>query len=187
MDALLLFTIWFAATIGFGVWIVWPIERIARLRKGLVRYSIADFACLFIAIQVPLGIITWSTNGATFIDDEQLLFFRRLAGILCVTGILIWWGAVRAISFCGIQRGWRRILFLGVIVPIVFYGLIPFSLLVPASFFAAFDFADGRSSGNARWIIASTVLLGCALIVCGMLNRRVVMADAPQRDSEPEA
>lgn len=172
---ILVILLWFAPLMAMGLWIVWPIERIARQRNKPVRYSIADFLCLFVAIQVPLGIITWYSSNLVYVDDEILSYLRYVSATLAVLGLLIWWGAVRAISFCGIYHGWRRMLFLGVIVPIVFYGLVPFSLLLLACLAAILDSNNLRLFAEHRWVLASTVFLGCALYVCGIVIRKVIL------------
>jgi hypothetical protein len=40
-----------------GRWILGPIDRAARSREAPVRFSIGDFLCLFLAVQIPLAVI----------------------------------------------------------------------------------------------------------------------------------
>jgi hypothetical protein len=177
-------SVWIGIIMAVGLWIVWPIERIARRVRRPVRFSIADFLCLFISIQVPLGFTVWYNaeilDFALVDQEDQLAFVRIVAGIFFILGILIWWGGVRAISFCGIYDSPRRMLFLGVIVPTVYYGLLPFALSVIACVMAISNGDVHDLLTNRRWAGAVTVFVGCALLVCGVLVRKIVLANVPE-------
>src|SRR5262245_34409327 len=118
MLAVIFAPIWF-----IGRWILAPIDQAGKSRKAPVRFSIGDFLCLFLALQLPL------TGAYQFIDKEDRGPFWMVTFISWIVAPTIWWACARALSKAGVVNGRHRFVFLGLIMPAVYYGLIPFILL----------------------------------------------------------
>ena len=104
-------------------WILAPIDRAAKFRKAPARFSIGDFFCLFLAIQIPLAIIY------RFVDSDESQFYWLFTIATWIVGPVMWVTGARTLSKAGIESSGQRFVFLGLIMPIVYYGLLPFTIL----------------------------------------------------------
>ncbi|MEX2316237.1 MAG: hypothetical protein WD669_03730 [Pirellulales bacterium] len=156
-----------AMFIGVGRWIVRPIDRAARIRGGAVQFSISDFLCLFLAIQIPLSAIHVLVRG------EEKRMFWLFTIVTWIVGPLVWYICGRALSKAGVTHGKRRILFLGLVLPVVYYGLIPFAIL-PAMALWAMVTRDVIMASNLQGLGWVWVALGVLLAACGLYTRHLV-------------
>jgi hypothetical protein len=127
--------IWVLAVVAVGIavafaplfWlsrrILAPIDRAAKFRKAPVRFSIGDFLCLFLAIQIPLA------GVHRFLSDDTMLAYWAFTIITWLVGPVVWYAGARTLSKAQITTSSHRFIFLGLIMPLVYYGLVPFSLL----------------------------------------------------------
>ena len=171
MSLILLFLAWGGLFFGVGIWIVRPVDRAARQRRQRVRYSLTDFLCLFVIVQAPLTAMAWLRANAYISDGEPVWLFAAMAWIL---GPLIWWTATRAISRAGVYHGWPRVVFMGLVVPTVYFGLmVLFAFVIELWAVLASD-GELEFVPSARSALTLTVLLGCALWVAGIVTRQIV-------------
>jgi hypothetical protein len=157
----------FAVIYAVGKWILGPIDRAARERRAPVRFAISDFLCLFVVVQLPLTLISRSRS-----EDTEALFwaFTILAWIVAP---VIWISCAVALSRAGITSGKHRFIFMGVVLPIVYYGLIPFMLMAIFAI-ATFRSGHGIELGKYWWLIIIWVLLGAGLVGCGVFTNRLI-------------
>ncbi len=104
-------------------WILAPIDRAAKFRKAPARFSIGDFFCLFLAIQIPLAVIY------RFVETDEDQFYWLFTIATWIVGPVMWVTGARTLSKAGIEASGQRFVFLGLIMPIVYYGLLPFTIL----------------------------------------------------------
>jgi hypothetical protein len=124
---------------------------------------IADFLCLFVIIQIPLA------GAYQFANEETTEFFWLLTGATWVVAPVIWFTATRALSRAGVSGGKHRMLFMGLIVPVAYYGIIPFAFLTIGSVAAIFTGDESQ-----LWLVLIWLALGVSLFLSGLYTRRMV-------------
>src|SRR3954470_4825949 len=100
-----------------------PIDRAAKFRKAPVRFSIGDFLCLFLAIQIPLA------GAHRFLGEETMEAYWTFTIITWFAAPVIWYAGARTLSKAQVTTNSPRFVFLGLIMPLVYYGLVPFTVL----------------------------------------------------------
>jgi hypothetical protein len=149
-----------AGFIGIGAWIVYPLDRAARLRKAPVRFSISDFLCLFLAVQVPLTVIH------VLIESDEPGTFWTFTFASWVVGPMAWYVCAQALSRAGVSRGLHRVVFLGGVLPVVYYGLILVVILPFLALEARLrnDMAQLSAMGPwaVLWVIVAVLLFASA-------------------------
>src|SRR4051795_13481274 len=100
-----------------------PIDRAAKFRKAPVRFSIGDFLCLFLAIQIPLAAV----HG--FLGPETMDAYWAFTIITWLVAPIIWYFGGQTLSRAQVNASSHRFVFLGLIMPLVYYGLVPFTAL----------------------------------------------------------
>ncbi len=151
-----------------GRWILGPIDQAARQRQAPVRFSIGDFLCLFLAVQIPL------TAVYQLIDEEVRGAFWVFTIISWIVAPTIWYACARALSKAGVLNGRHRFIFLGVVMPVVYYGLIPFVLLTVAAVIRLYVAESTPLDKYALWLVTVWLLLAGVFYLCGLLTRWMV-------------
>jgi hypothetical protein len=159
-----------------GRWILGPIDRAAKFRQAPVRFSIGDFLCLFLAVQIPLTLIY------QLVGEEERPLFWLFTVITWVMAPIIWFACARALSKAGIAQGKHRFVFLGLIMPVVYYGLVPFIFLTVAGI-VALVMRNPVEMGQSAWLLALWIGLAFFFYVSGRITRRMVRQ---ARGNEPE-
>src|SRR5262245_55512318 len=140
-----------------------PIDRAAKHRQAPVRFSIGDFLCLFILIQIPLAFvfrIQYGIREASNSREESVVNVGLwiLTAALWIVGTVIWYMGSRTLSKAGVAHSGLRFVYLGLILPLVYYGLVPFTFLSVAGCGIFFN------EGPIDWItardVATWLLLG---------------------------
>jgi hypothetical protein len=146
-----------AGFIGIGAWILSPLDRAARQMKAPVRFSISDFLCLFLAVQVPLTVVY------LLIESDEPGTYWTFTFASWVVGPLTWYVCAQALSRAGVSRGLHRVLFLGGVLPVVYYGLI---LIVVLPFLAL----GARMRGDTAMLIAMPPWVALWFVVALLLG-----------------
>lgn len=147
--------------------ILGPIDRAAKEHRGPRRIYIADYLCLFVAVQIPLAFISLLN------EEETELHFWILTILAWVIAPIIWVACAVALSRAGISSGTHRLIFMGLILPIVYYGLIPFVLMMALGI-AAVVHGDSATIFAHPWLVAAWAGVGAALIACGKYTHWLV-------------
>jgi hypothetical protein len=157
-----------------------PIDRAGKFRKAAARFSIGDFLCLFLAIQIPLAAIH------RFVGEDSIGTYWAFTIITWLVAPVIWFAGARALSKAQIIRSSHRFVFLGLIMPLVYYGLVPFTLLGLA-FLAPLA---GDTNTPFRSVIPAWFVLAILFFVSGRyvqwMLQQVQSSDAPISDREHE-
>jgi hypothetical protein len=103
-----------------GRWIVRPVDRAAAARNAPARFSIADFFCLFWAIQLPLAFAIQLNR----LETERFFWIALL--LVWLVAPLVWVVCTRALSKAGVTRVRHRAIFLAGVLPVVYYGMLIF-------------------------------------------------------------
>jgi hypothetical protein len=125
---------------------------------------LGDFLCLFWVVQLPLAYVYQFGGG-----DGGNQFYWLLT--LTVWGVapLAWVTVARALSKAGVAAGLHRLIFLGIVLPTVYYGLFPFMGLSIAVVFGVFedglDYFLARKPTTTWWCV-----LGISLFACGFYS-----------------
>lgn len=154
--------------------ILMPIDRAGKAREGLLlvsndhpiaasdmvlRFSIGDFLCLFLIVQVPLAFV-FRIDG-----KETRPHYWVMMGLIWLVAPFVWFTCARALSKAGIVSGLHRFVFLGLVVPAVYYGLFPFIGLSLGGILKLFE--DGP---NALWENSLGMGLWCVLATAFVLG-----------------
>jgi hypothetical protein len=167
-----------------AIWILAPIDRVAKSRKAPVRFSIGDFLCLFVMIQVPLAGVYQLNND----DNSSSLWIATLAA--WTLGVVIWYAGARTLSKAGVCRSGHRFVYLGLILPVVYYGLLPYTFLSWWLIFAPDDYPafEGFTFGlwtTLTWWVLTVLYLLSAMFTRWMLKQpRLLETRASERELE---
>ena len=86
------------AAATMGAWVLRPLDRAAKNRRHPTQFTIADFFCLFLLIQLPMALVhalvPKSEPAAIWVLDGLGWFFFGAA----------WWAGVLRLSRAGIRR-----------------------------------------------------------------------------------
>jgi len=101
-------------------WVFGPIVRAGKERRLPPQYSITDFLCLFLLIQLPMALIHGYLQPAQsgFLPGGATGVVWLLDGYAWLACGALWWGSVRGLSRAGIRNPWSRICFLVVVLPV---------------------------------------------------------------------
>jgi hypothetical protein len=157
-----------------------PIDRAAKFRKAPVRFSIGDFLCLFLAIQIPLAAVH------RFWNEDSMEAYWTFTIITWLVAPVIWYAGARTLSKAQVTRNSHRFIFLGLIMPLVYYGLVPFTVIGLAFLNPLF----GESHLPFRWLLSSWFILAVLFYLSGRFVRwmlqQVSIDEAPVSDKEHE-
>jgi hypothetical protein len=156
----------YAAIYWMGRWILGPIDRAAKAVRAPVRFSIADFLCLFVAVQLPL------TLAARLRSKETEIYFWLFSFLAWAVAPVIWGFCALALSRAGVTSGKHRLVFMGLVLPVVYYGLIPFVILAAIAI-SMLSIGDGLELLQHQWLAAAWVCTGIALVSCGIFTNRL--------------
>jgi hypothetical protein len=126
-----------------------------------VRFSIGDFLCLFLAIQIPLAAV----HG--FLGPETMEAYWAFTIITWLVAPIIWYAGGQTLSKAQVTTGSHRFIFLGLIMPLVYYGLVPFTVLGLA-FLAPLL---GHTPTQFRWMLLAWIVLASLFFISGRFVR----------------
>jgi hypothetical protein len=145
-------------------WVLGPLDRAARDRSCPAQFTLADFLCLFVLIQLPLAALHWAAQGPNI---------WALDVLVCLAFGAVWWTAVRTLSRAGVHRAWHRSLCLAVVVPAAFSGAI---MAPGAVAMALVELCEsGRVGASLLWLAADVVIVAL-MYGMGRFTRAVVAA-----------
>jgi hypothetical protein len=133
-------------------------DRAAKNRRLPIQFGLADLLCLFVLVQLPVGIVHW-----------VMRYTRVQSGALAadimvsLMAALLWWNCTRMLSRAGVQTVWQRCVVLTVVLPGVIAG--PVAVIVLP--FAALD-------GSPGWAILAEMLVIAILYGLGRFTRAIV-------------
>jgi hypothetical protein len=168
----------FVPIVLIGRWILGPIDRAARSREAPVRFSIGDFLCLFLAVQIPLTVIY------QFVGEDERPLYWLFTIITWIMAPIIWFACARALSKAGVTANKHRVVFLGLVMPVVYYALVPFVILTifGVGSLMTESAADTRQTA---WLVAAWLALVGMFFACGLFTRWIVSHALPSEPIRP--
>jgi hypothetical protein len=161
----------FVAPLACLNWVLGPLDRAARNRQFPIQFGLADLLCLFILIQLPVGILHWTLADVL---KEGIVAGDILLGIAAGS---IWWVCWHTMSRAGIQVVWQRCVVLALVLPGGYVGSIALAVL---PFVAGALFMSHRST--IAWLVLLVeILLPGVLYYFGCFTRKIV---ATSRNSD---
>lgn len=157
---------------AIGWWILMPIDRRGKARKAPVQFSVGDFLCLFIIMQLPL--IVTHFMPTKFVNDQERHFVWIFAIATWIMAPVIWFSCARALSKAAINNGLHRFIFLGLVVPFVYYTLIPFLFVMVETIQWFASGKDPRGDGPTIQILFVWLGLASLFFLCGLFTRWIV-------------
>jgi hypothetical protein len=162
---------------GSFAWVLGPLERAARTRRGAIQFSLADFLCLFVLVQLPLGAVHGLTSHAS--ERSAVLGFDLLAAGIAVVG---WLAGIQLLSNAGIRAPWHRFIALAVVMPITIFGNFAL-VLMPAM--AVVMLGDQQYFGACCLFVAE-VLLVAVFFGLGKFTRMIAASAEPRFERQSE-
>jgi len=162
-----------------GRWVLRPLDEAAKGRAHPMQFTIADFLCLFVLLQVSTAMVYWGLGPPTRATISAMWCIGLFAWAANVT---FWLKGVEVMSRAGIRTPWRRSAFLLFVWPVTLLASAGSPVLVVGSLIAAF---------HRDLLTAGEFLLGAAGAVAGLyvsarLTRGMVAAaeaDPPPAES----
>ena len=154
-----------------GRWILGPIDRAAKARRAPARISIGDFLCLFVAVQLPLAFANRMRS------EETEFYFWLFVYLSWIVAPVIWISCALSLSRAGITSSKHRFIFMGLVLPVAYYGLTPF---VVSGAYAIVTIAVGNGLQLARqgWMVLAWIGTGVALVACGWYTNSLFRSQA---------
>jgi hypothetical protein len=128
---------------------------------------------LFLAIQIPLA------GVHRLMAEDTMVAYWEFAIITWLVGPLIWYAGARTLSKAQITKTSHRFIFLGLIMPLVYYGLVPFTVLGMSSLAPLL----GETPPQFRWLLFAWFILAALFFVSGRFVKR--MLQQAQTDEPP--
>jgi hypothetical protein len=165
-DRLIMFAVLAAcacAIWGSFRWVLEPLDRAAKNRRCPFQFGLADLLCLFVLVQLPIGIVHRVTQGCDFI---AVVVLDITMGTVTT---LLWWTGVMLLSRAGVYLVWRRCIVLAVVLPcMIIANILPFVALAP---------------NHRLWLLALIPIVGL-LYALGRFTRTIVAS--AQKESESQ-
>lgn len=159
-----------------GRWTLRPLDKAAKGSTRPPQFTLVDFFCLFLLVQLPTGLI----HG--WLPDYSAIWV--LDGFAWGACAMAWWISVRTLSRAGVQNPWHRGLFLVLAIPIAYFGSIAAAVLPVVAFALA---VEGHEHVRTIALLAAAEVALCAgLFACGWFTRRIVTA-AREPEASPSA
>jgi hypothetical protein len=167
-----------------GPYVLRPMDLAAKAKVAPVQFTILDFLSLTAYLAVPLAFVAGISKVGPG-ERAAAEFIMWGGGLIAV---LIWWGSVRTAAKAGIRHTGKRLLMVGVVVPLTYpmsliSGFVIAGLLVE-------HFAGGKTAPAWVYIVIT------AWLAYFFIARRVVVwilsadAEKPQASdpwSEPDS
>jgi hypothetical protein len=154
---------------GFSInWVLGPLDRAAKNRRYRIQFSLADFLCLFVEVQLALGVPAFVFRG---MDGNWMGLAVFVSIVIVAVALLVWWTGVRTLSAAGVHDTFARAVTLSIGIPIGFAASVAIPLICLAML-ASLD----PSNHLPRAGLFLLVGLADALIIVGLgyMTRRIV-------------
>jgi hypothetical protein len=147
-------------------WVLSPLEQAAKERQCAVHFTLGDVFCLFVLVQLTLGLTHWATCGE-FATRAVVGFDIVLCGIVA----FVWWLCARTMSLAGIEGLWQRCFMLMAALPVMIAG----GIYTVCVLYATIDLLWGRHNGSRDvYVLLGGGLLAGVIYVFGRITRAIV-------------
>jgi hypothetical protein len=161
-------------------WVLGPLDRAAKNRNYPIQFSLADFLCLFVQVQLVLA---WPAQLFRQTPNEKTVgALAIIIAILMGLVLLVWWTGVRTLSRAGVHGTLARAFTLTVSIP---FGYT-FSIAVPMLPFGIFasltDWPAPRLAQAGLFFLAELAVI-LVVVGLGFMTRRILATAQRQRDA----
>ena len=163
-----------AGTFGSGIYVLRPLDRAARKRRLPTQFTIVDFLALVTHLSIPLGLMGPASKYYEGTRGPALV----LIVFGCLAAFLIWCGTVATAAKAGITQPLKRLLMIGLVVPVTFVAAFAFGPTL--LYLVCTPFTDGKPP--SLWLGLLAVVTGGVLLAC---RRTVDWILAPTREVAP--
>ena len=150
-------------------WVLGPLDRAAKNRQFPIQFGLADLLCLFVLVQLPVGIVHWVARSSEGQIVESGVVTLDCAFV--VAAVVVWWNCVRTLSRAGIHVVWRRCIVLTVALPGAIVGSVAATCLPVASVAAMLE---GHFSDADGWLLLAEIPVLGILYGLGRFTRAIV-------------
>jgi hypothetical protein len=160
-------------------WVLGPLDRAAKNRRFSVQFSLADFLCLFVEVQLALGGLALLLRS----QDQLLVNGAIVACVVIVAAVvLIWWTGVRTLSRAGIHGTFARAVTLTIGIPFGFAAsvAIPITVLMTLASFERMNHLPPPQ--NLLLLVMTEILIVVGL---GFMTRHFLANAEPLPESTP--
>ena len=171
---LVLIAIVVSVAANVAVWILRPIDQASREVRAPLQFSLVDFLCLFLLVQLPMALI----HGLLTDEEAGVRWTFDIYAWLAVAAF--WSASVHVLSRAGIRNPRQRALFLAFIAPSALFGAIGLPCLTGyllislyQALFEGTGFSPQPPGARAAAVAVYGLLLVC-VYVSGRLTRRMV-------------
>lgn len=158
----------FLAVWGIAVWVMRPLDTAAKSQKLPMRFTLADFMCLFVLVQTSAaGLLIEGYFGWVIVCFGWIAFG------------LMWALGVHTLSRAGVVNPWHRVLFLVLVVPFTVISAIvlpPTILTIAAS---VFQHVPEFAGWGILWTLLAVLAATAVLFGLGLLTRRMIDSRTP--------
>jgi hypothetical protein len=175
-----------ASVVGVWIavnWVLGPLDRAAKNRRYPIQFTLADFLCLFVQIQLLLAIPATLFRG---MENKGPVIAVTVVIILFV--LLEWWTGVRTLSRAGVHNTRGRVLTLVIAIPFG-YAL---SLSIPVVMVMLWDslsrpipVSGGRGGLTADIFFLAESAIFFAVWGLGIMTRHILTTAEPRSQRAP--
>jgi hypothetical protein len=149
-------------------WVLGPLDRAAKNRRYPIQFSLADFLCLFVQIQLLLA---WP--ALAFRESQDKTAMACVTVLVVGLVLLIWWTGVHTLSRAGVHGTFGRAFTLTVSIPFGYAFSIAIPML-PFVIFALFQERHEPIVGLAGVLSLIEVAVIVLVVVLGFVTRRIL-------------
>jgi hypothetical protein len=160
-------------------WVIGPLDRAAKDRQYPVQYSLADLLCVFVLVQLVIGLSHWATCDS---QQPTAIAILILDVVLAAVAAVVWWKFVRTLSRAGILIVWHRCVILVIILPAAVVG----SIAVMFLFFVALATIQSQNIIVGIWLLLAEIPVIGIQYAMGRFTRRIAASAEKERDGDRE-
>ena len=161
-------------------WVLGPLDRAAKNRRYPIQFSLADFLCLFVQVQLALAGPALLFRG---MEDKTPAVGASVAIVALV--LLVWWTGVRTLSRAGVHGTVSRAFTLTIAIPFGFAAAFAIPILPVAIGEVLMDSASGMPW--AALMGAVEIVLVALELALGFVTRRILATANRPREMPPPA
>jgi hypothetical protein len=164
-------------------WVLGPLDRAAKNRRYPIQFTLADFLCLFVQVQLALA---GPALAFRQMDNRNsaIIGASVIVAIIVALVLLVWWTGVRTLSRAGVHGTLARALTLTVAIP---FGYAC-SIAIPGLAIGLIGVLFGGPPREYSWaVVLLPVEMVLILIVVGLgfMTRHFLASAEPQPEKIP--
>ena len=171
---------------GAAQWALGPLDRAAKNRRYPIQFSLADFLCLFVQVELALAgpAMLFRASEETRRDTRQYFVLCVVCAVIMMLVLLIWWTGVRTLSRAGVHGAIGRTAALTIVIP---FGYAAAYAIPIVAFMIIGSMTDGRPNGlpQTSLLLLVEIALVVFVFVLGLLTRRILSTADRQRPTPP--